>query len=297
MSSVEQGEAAYLAALREILDKGDFRPCRNVKDGKPVNTWSLFGQRFVYDLSDGKLPLFTTKRVFWKGVKEELLWFLQGDTYAPHLSEKGVRIWDGNGSREFLDSRSLTYKEGELGPVYGFQWRHWGAAYEGHDVDYDGKGIDQVQRVIDGLKTDPYGRRHIISAWNVGDLDKMALPPCHMFCQFHVTSKGELSCQLYQRSADMGLGVPFNVASYSLLTHMIGKVTGYKPTTFIHILGDAHIYESHKEPLELQMEREILPSPTLSIEGDAKEIDDIKSEDIVLTDYKAGKSIPMEFIV
>ena len=128
MASVEHGEASYLAALREILDKGDFRPCRNVKDGKAVHTWSLFGQRFVYDLSDGKLPLFTTKRVFWKGVKEELLWFLQGDTYAPHLSEKGVRIWDGNGSREFLDSRGLDYKEGELGPVYGFQWRHWGAS-------------------------------------------------------------------------------------------------------------------------------------------------------------------------
>jgi thymidylate synthase len=172
--------------------------------------------------------LFTTKRVFWKGVLTELLWFIRGSTDARELQAEGVHIWDGNSSREFLDGRGFTDRQvGDLGPVYGFQWRHCGAEYTTMDADYSGKGVDQLKSVIDTLRKDPDSRRIIMSAWHVPDIDKMALPPCHILAQFYVAN-GELSCGLYQRSADMGLGVPFNVASYAALTHMIARVVGLK---------------------------------------------------------------------
>lgn len=193
--------------------------------------------------------------MFWKGVLEELLWFIKGSTNAKELSSKGVRIWDANGSRDFLDNLGFSSrKEGDLGPVYGFQWRHFGADYKDMDSDYSHQGVDQLQKVIDTIKTNPDDRRIILCAWNPKDLPSMALPPCHALCQFYVVN-GELSCQLYQRSADMGLGVPFNIASYALLTYMIAHITGLKPGDFVHTLGDAHIYLNHIEPLKMQAER------------------------------------------
>jgi thymidylate synthase len=180
-----------------------------------------------------------------------LLWFIRGSTSNKELNDKKVHIWDQNSSREFLDSRNLTYDEGDLGPVYGFQWRHFGAEYENCLSDYKGKGIDQLKSIIDQIRDDPTSRRIIMSAWNPPDLHKMALPPCHVLCQFNVdTINNKLNCQLYQRSGDMFLGVPFNIASYAFLTFIIAKITRYKPGKFIHILGDTHIYESHVDAVK-----------------------------------------------
>lgn len=181
-----------------------------------------------FNLRDNVFPLLTTKRVFWRGVVEELLWFIRGSTNAKELSQKDVHIWDANSSREFLDSCGFTNrKEGDLGPVYGFQWRHYGAKYQNMDTDYSGQGIDQLKQIIDKIQHSPNDRRIIMSAWNPGDISEMALPPCHCLVQFYVNN-GELSCQLYQRSADMGLGVPFNIASYSLLTYMLAHISNLK---------------------------------------------------------------------
>ena len=201
-------------------------------------------------------PLLTTKSVFWRGVAEELLWFLSGDTSAKTLQEKKIKIWDGNSSREYLDSIGLKDREvGDLGPVYGWQWRHFGAEYKDMHTDYTGQGVDQLAQVIDAIKNKPHDRRIIMSAWNPSDIPKMALPPCHMFCQFYV-SNGELSCQMYQRSADLGLGVPFNIASYALLTCLLAHVTGLKRGDFVHVIGDAHVYSNHIGPLQEQLLRE-----------------------------------------
>lgn len=222
-------------------------------DRTNVGTLSIFGAQMRFDLRDNIFPLLTTKRVFWRGVVEELLWFVKGSTNAKELQAKNVHIWDANSSREFLDQCGFTdRKEGDLGPVYGFQWRHFGADYKTCDESYEGQGIDQLNEVIKRIRTNPSDRRIIMSAWNVVDLPKMVLPPCHCFVQFYVADN-ELSCQLYQRSADMGLGVPFNIASYALLTYMIAHVTGLKPGDFIHTLGDAHVYKNHIEPLKEQV--------------------------------------------
>merc|ERR1711874_459623 len=224
-------------------------------------------------------PVLTTKRVFWRGVFEELLWFVRGDTNAKHLSEKGVKIWDGNGSKEFLDKRGLGHREeGDLGPVYGFQWRHFGAKYVDMHTDYTGQGVDQLAECIRKIKEDPTDRRILLTAWNPADLSEMALPPCHMFCQFYVAN-GELSCQMYQRSCDMGLGVPFNVASYSLLTCMIAHVTNLKPGDFIHTLGDAHVYNNHITALEKQLKRSPRPFPTLEIRRQVTDMEDFITSD------------------
>lgn len=207
-----------------------------------------------FSLRDDIFPLLTTKRVFWRAVLEELLWFIKGSTDAKELQAKNVRIWDGNSSRDFLDKNGfLDREEGDLGPIYGFQWRHYGAEYKKCSDDYTGQGIDQLNNVINTIRTNPSDRRIIMNAWNVIDLPKMALPPCHCFVQFYVAD-GELSCQLYQRAADMGLGIPFNIASYALLTCMIAHVTNLKPGDFVHTLGDTHIYLNHIEPLEEQVQ-------------------------------------------
>ncbi|CAK8671234.1 unnamed protein product [Clavelina lepadiformis] len=242
-------------------------------------------------------PLLTTKRVFWRGMAEELLWFIKGSTNAKELSEKGVHIWDANGSRDFLDKLGFTDRdEGDLGPVYGFQWRHFGAKYEDMHKDYTGQGVDQLQRVIDTIQSNPNDRRIIMCAWNAADMKKMALPPCHALCQFYVCD-GELSCQLYQRSADMGLGVPFNIASYSLLTCMIAHITGLKPGDFVHTLGDAHVYVNHIEPLKEQLARKPRPFPTLKFNRTVKVIDDFKMEDFCLEGYKPHGKIVMKMAV
>lgn len=216
-------EYQYLDHIRLILEKGIKRD-----DRTGVGTYSIFGAQMRYSLRDNVFPLLTTKRVFWRGVVEELLWFIRGSTNAFELSEKNVHIWDANSTRDFLDSVGLGhYEVGDLGPVYGFQWRHFGAEYRGMHANYNNKGIDQLAEVIRTIKNRPNDRRIIMCAWNPTDLPKMALPPCHCLAQFFVAN-GELSCLLYQRSADMGLGVPFNIASYALLTYMIAHVTGLK---------------------------------------------------------------------
>ncbi|GAA5908859.1 hypothetical protein JCM8208_005602 [Rhodotorula glutinis] len=277
-------EDQYLDLVRSVIERGERRA-----DRTGTGTLSLFAPpqlRFALSkpsttapdatASDPELvlPLLTTKRVFVRGIIEELIWFVNGSTDSKVLAKKGVKIWDGNGSREFLDSRGLGHREeGDLGPVYGFQWRHFGAEYKTCNDDYTGQGVDQLAEVIDKIKNNPTDRRIILSAWNPADLAKMALPPCHMFCQFYVnlppphsppSTRPRLSCLMYQRSADLGLGVPFNIASYALLTHMIALVTDTVPHEFILQLGDAHVYLDHVEPLEKQLARTPFAFPSFS---------------------------------
>jgi dihydrofolate reductase/thymidylate synthase len=284
-------EYEYLKAIREIIENGV-----TMEDRTGVGTRSMFGKMMRFDLRSS-FPLLTTKRTFWRGVVEELLWFVRGDTNGKHLSEKGVKIWDANGSREFLDKRGLSHREeGDLGPVYGFQWRHFGAKYVDMHADYTGQGVDQLAECIRQIKEDPTDRRILLSAWNPADLSLMALPPCHMFCQFYVAN-GELSCLMYQRSCDMGLGVPFNIASYSLLTCMMAQVCGLKPGEFIHSMGNAHVYNNHIEPLKTQLERTPRPFPLLRINPDVKDIDGFKASDFELIGYNPLGKIAMEMAV
>ena len=252
-----------------------------------------------FDLRNGQLPLLTTKRTFWRGVAEELLWFISGSTNAKLLQEKDIHIWDGNASKEFLEQRGLGHREeGDLGPVYGFQWRHFGAEYVDMHADYTGQGVDQLAECIDKIKNNPEDRRILLSAWNPTALKDMALPPCHLLCQFYVdTTRNELSCHMYQRSADMGLGVPFNIASYALLTHLMAQVTGRKPGELVHTLGDAHVYLNHIEPLQEQLQRVPRPFPKLQINPDKKNIDDFVYEDLKVFGYHPYKKISMKMAV
>lgn len=262
----------YLDLLKKVLNEGEERT-----DRTGVGTTSIFGTQIRVDISE-KFPLLTTKKVHFKSIAYELLWFLKGETNIKYLQDHGVRIWN-----EWADA------EGNLGPVYGAQWRHWKCA--------DGRIIDQIQQVIEGIKTNPFGRRHIVSAWNVGEIDQMALPPCHSFFQFYVSTKGTLSCQLYQRSGDLFLGVPFNIASYSLLTYMVAQVCGLKPGTFVHTLGDAHIYNNHREQVELQLSREPKELPTLQLDSTIKSIDDFTFESFMINDYDPYSTIKADVAV
>jgi len=265
-------------------------------DRTNVGTKSLFGKSMRYDLRKS-FPLLTTKRVFWRGVVEELLWFVRGDTNAKNLSDKGVKIWDANGSRDFLDKRGLSHREEmDLGPVYGFQWRHFGAKYVDMHTDYTGKGVDQLADCIKKIKEDPTDRRILLSAWNPADLKEMALPPCHMFCQFYVAN-GELSCLMHQRSADMGLGVPFNIASYAALTCMMAQVCGLKPGESIHNMGNCHVYSNHVEPLKTQLERTPRPFPVLKLNPDVKDIDGFQASDFEVLGYNPHGKIAMDMAV
>ena len=253
-------ERQYLDLVEDIILTG-----KKKSDRTGTGTISKFGAQMRFSLRDGVFPLLTTKRVFWKGVAEELFWFIKGETNGKTLKEKGVGIWDDNGTRAFLDSRGLTERaEGDLGPIYGFQWRHFGAEYGTCHDDYTGKGKDQLAEVIDKIKNNPDDRRIIMSAWNPMALGDMALPPCHVMCQFYVAD-GELSCQMYQRSCDMGLGIPFNIASYSLLTVMLANICGLKPGDFIHSMGDTHVYSNHVEPLQEQLKRDPRPFPSIKV--------------------------------
>ncbi|XP_047205007.1 thymidylate synthase [Girardinichthys multiradiatus] len=284
-------ERGYLNLVEYIIEDG-----RRKGDRTGTGVLSVFGAQVRYSLRD-QFPLLTTKRVFWKGILEELLWFIKGSTNAKELSEKGVKIWDANGSRAFLDNLGFTEREeGDLGPVYGFQWRHFGAEYKNMHTDYTRQGVDQLQNIIDTINRNPEDRRIIMCAWNPKDLPLMALPPCHALCQFYVCD-GELSCQLYQRSADMGLGVPFNIASYALLTYMIAHITGLKPGDFVHTLGDAHVYINHVEPLKAQLQREIRPFPTLNIKRKVESIDDFQADDFEICDYNPHPAIKMQMAV
>eukprot|EP00163_Fabomonas_tropica_P018819 TRINITY_DN33207_c0_g1_i1.p1 TRINITY_DN33207_c0_g1~~TRINITY_DN33207_c0_g1_i1.p1 ORF type:complete len:485 (-),score=104.36 TRINITY_DN33207_c0_g1_i1:148-1602(-) len=282
-------EYQYLDMVRDIIEHGVER-----NDRTGTGTRALFGTRMEYDLTQS-FPLLTSKRVFWRAVAEELLWFVSGATNAKLLQDKGIKIWDGNASREFLDSIGLTDREpGDLGPVYGFQWRHFGAEYKDMHTDYTGQGVDQLAEVIDKIKNKPCDRRIILSAWNPAAIPLMALPPCHMFCQFFVdTQQKTLSCQMYQRSADMGLGVPFNIASYSLLTYMIAHVCNLTPGKFVHIIGDAHVYNNHIEPLRQQLQQSPRPFPKLNIKRKVDDIDGFTYDDFEIVDYQPHKSIKM----
>ncbi|KAJ2518033.1 Thymidylate synthase [Coemansia sp. RSA 2049] len=291
-------EKQYLDLIREILERGERR-----RDRTGTGTIALFAPpQLRFNLADDVFPLLTTKRVFWRGVVEELLWFVRGQTDANILSDKDIHIWDGNGSREFLDSRGLSHRrEGDLGPVYGFQWRHFGAEYVDADTDYTGKGVDQLARVIRTIRENPTDRRIILSAWNPADMAVMALPPCHMFAQFFVsnpgTDKATLSCQMYQRSCDVGLGVPFNIASYALLTRMIARVTGLKPGHFVHCMGDTHIYSNHVDALKVQLEREPRPFPKLVIRRTPENVEDFTIGDFEIEGYNPYGKIKMDMAV
>ncbi|ESL08521.1 dihydrofolate reductase-thymidylate synthase [Trypanosoma rangeli SC58] len=285
-------EEQYLSLVDRIVREGALK-----QDRTGVGAVSIFGAQMRFSLRDNRLPLLTTKRVFWRGVCEELLWFLRGDTYAKKLSDKGVHIWDDNGSRAFLDNRGLTdYEEMDLGPVYGFQWRHFGAEYTRHDANYDGQGVDQIKAIVETLKTNPDDRRMLFTAWNPTALPKMALPPCHMLGQFYVRD-GELSCMLYQRSCDMGLGVPFNIASYALLTILIAKATGLRPGEFVHTLGDAHVYSNHIEPCQAQLKRVPRAFPFLVFHREREFLEDYEEGDMEVIDYTPYPAISMKMAV
>jgi thymidylate synthase len=249
----------YHDLLQHILDNGTKK-----EDRTGTGTISVFGYQMRFDLNEG-FPCLTTKKLHLRSIIHELLWFLKGDTNIQYLKENNVSIWD-----EWAD------ENGNLGPVYGSQWRSWPAA--------DGRHIDQIKQVLDQIKNNPDSRRIIVSAWNVGEIDKMALPPCHAFFQFYVAD-GKLSCQLYQRSADTFLGVPFNIASYALLTMMMAQVCGLKPGDFVHTLGDAHLYSNHLDQARLQLTRDFRPLPQMIINPNVKDLFDFKYEDFELVNY------------
>ena len=255
----------YLALLKKVLDTGIARA-----DRTQTGTTGVFGHQMRFDLSQG-FPLVTTKKAHLKSIIHELLWFIKGDTNIDYLQKNGVRIWN-----EWADEK------GNLGPVYGEQWRKW--------QENDDKVHDQLANVIEQIKSNPHSRRLIVSSWHVGQLDKMALPPCHCLFQFYV-AEGKLSCQLYQRSADIFLGVPFNIASYALLTMMVAQVTGLQPGDFVHTLGDAHLYSNHFEQARLQLSREPFPLPRMLINPNVHQIDDFKFEDFELVNYQCHSAI------
>ncbi len=261
----------YLDLLSHVMEHGIEK-----RDRTGTGTLSTFGYQMRFDLSD-RFPMMTTKKLHLKSIIHELLWFLSGSTNVKYLQDNGVRIWN-----EWADA------DGNLGPVYGYQWRSWPAA--------DGRTIDQIRAVTDSLKNNPDSRRHIVSAWNVGEIERMALPPCHILFQFYVAGD-RLSCQLYQRSADIFLGVPFNIVSYSLLTLMMAQVTGYRPGEFIHTLGDAHIYHNHTEQVRLQLTREPRPLPVMTLNREVKDILAFKYEDFSLTGYDPHPAIKGEISV
>jgi thymidylate synthase len=249
-----------------------------------------------FDLRNNTLPLLTSKKVAWKTCLKELLWFISGNTNNKTLQDQKVRIWNQNASREFLDSVGLqNNEEGDLGPVYGHQWRHFNAPYSTCNANYEGQGIDQLQNIITMLKdpTQRKSRRIILSAWNPCQIDEMALPPCHSFVQFHVRRENELICCLYQRSGDVGLGVPFNIASYSFLTHLLAKHCDLQASEFIHFIGNAHIYDDHIDALQSQLKNELCDFPKISIKEKRANINDYIVDDFEVIDYKHADVVSM----
>jgi thymidylate synthase len=304
-------EQQYLTALREVLETGTRRD-----DRTGVGTISKFGMQQRYDLSNG-FPAVTTKKLAWKSCVGELLWFIEGSGSERRLAELThgttdgkVTIWTPNALAPYWKPKAKF--DGDLGRVYGVQWRHWraikpreanatfkdgfGNTYRRVDNNIEIREVDQLTQLIEGIQADPYGRRHILTAWNPGELDQMALPPCHCFAQFYV-SDGRLSCQMYQRSCDMFLGVPFNIASYSLLTHMIAHVCGLQVGEFVHVLGDAHIYLDHIEQVNEQLKREPLPAPRLLLSPGIQEITEFTMGDIVLDGYESHPPITAKMAV
>tara|TARA_B100001287_G_C22684294_1_gene532337 strand:- start:1694 stop:2590 length:897 start_codon:yes stop_codon:yes gene_type:complete len=286
---VYMAEQQYLDLITNIIDNG------YIEKGRNGETVVLFGTNMRFSLQNNIVPFLTTKKLAWKTCLKELLWFISGKTDNKILKEQKVGIWNANGSREFLDSRNLNYPEDDLGPVYGHQWRFFNAEYKGCNESYENKGVDQLQNVINILKNpeERHSRRIILSAWNPCQIDEMALPPCHVLMQFNVNNDNELSCILYQRSGDVGLGVPFNIASYSLLTHLLAHHCGLKTKEFIHFIGNTHIYKEHIEPLKTQISREPYEFPTLEIKNKYDNINDYKFDDFVINNYISHDKISM----
>ena len=286
-------ENQYLKLVSEILKEGV------IEDGRNGKVLTVFGSAMHFSLKDNTIPLLTTKKLAWKTCLRELLWFIRGQTSNEVLKKQNVHIWDGNASREFLDSRGLTnLKENDLGPIYGHQWRHFNAKYSDCNTDYKEQGFDQLDYIIKCLKDtkERNSRRLVMSAWNPCQLDEMALPPCHILCQFNVTDGNKLSCSLYQRSCDLGLGVGFNIASYSFLTHLIAHHCNLEVLDFYYYLGNCHIYEQHIEPLREQIIREPYKFPKIVIKNKYEDIISYNVDDFEILDYEFHPLIKMEMI-
>ena len=285
-------EYQYLSLLKNIITNG-------VKEkGRNGITHTQIGGMMRFSLENNSIPLMTTKKLAWGVCLKELLWFMNGDTDNRLLQKEHVKIWNGNATREFLDSRGLNHlSENDLGPVYGHQWRFWNSKYHNSNTNYTGKGIDQLQNIVDGIneskKSGESSRRLIMTSWNPEQIDEMALPPCHVLSQFHVTEGNKLSCTLYQRSADMGLGVPFNIASYSFLTHILAKHCDLEAKEFIHFIGNAHIYDDHLVSLEEQIIKEPFEPANILIKEKKDNIEDYKIDDFEIINYKYHKPIRM----
>jgi thymidylate synthase len=284
-------ENQYLNTIKYIIENGSLINSRN------GNVYTTIGCPMHFNLENNTIPILTTKKVAIKTCIKELIWFIKGQTDNKILKNQNVHIWDDNGSRDFLDSRGLTNRnKDDLGPIYGYQWRHFNNQYENCTSDYSGKGIDQLKYIIDSLKhpTEKYSRRLIMTAWNPCQIDEMALPPCHVLCHFNVIDNN-LSCILYQRSGDVGLGVPFNISSYCLLTHLIAKICNLNAKEFIYYLGNTHIYDDHIESLKEQILRKPLEFPKIKIsDRDNLDIDNISLEDIEIINYQHYDSIKMK---
>jgi len=285
---INQDEMQYLQLLNNIYNTGSKRQTRNAE------VISSFSEKMTFDLRNG-FPLLTSKKIGWKTVLRELLWFIRGSTDNKELQEKNVHIWDGNSSKEYLQSRGLDYEEGDLGPIYGYQWRNFGGEYFGISGE-NGKGVDQIKYMIDLIQNDPSSRRIIMSAWNPADMDKMALPPCHILFQIYVDGD-YIDGQLYQRSGDMFLGVPFNIASYSFFLHIIGKITKKTPRFLYHILGDAHIYSQHYDAIETQLSNPTYSFPQLTISDELNDIDSIDESYFTIENYKNSGVIKAPMVV
>jgi len=289
-------ELQYLNLIQNILDNG----C--LEQGRNGNTKSIFGGSMRFSLKDGKIPILTTKKVAWKTCLKELLWFIRGETDNKILQRENVHIWDGNASKEFMKSAGLGhYPEGILGTIYGYQWRHFNAPYDvrtGNVLDENQPGIDQLQYIIDQLKNSETrnSRRLIMTAWNPCQLNKMVLPPCHMMCQFNVHDGNKLSCCMYQRSVDVPIGSPFNIASYSFLTHLLAKHCGLEAHEFIYFMGNCHIYEDHLECIKEQVERQPFEFPTLEIVNKRENINDYVADDFKIIGYKSHEAIKMTMV-
>jgi len=291
-------EYQYVNIIKKIIKDGFWEEGRNGK------TKGIFGESMRFSLQNGKIPILTTKKTAWKTCLKELLWFIRGETDNKLLQEQGVHIWDGNGSTDFMNGRNLGhYQEGILGPLYGYQWRHFNAKYNSQTgrplyTDND-NGIDQLQEIITSLK-DPKqrtSRRLIMTAWNPCQFDEMALPPCHILCQFNVHDGNKLSCALYQRSCDFPLGIPFNIASYSFLTHLLAKHCGLEAYEFIHFMGNCHIYEDHIEPIKEIFDRVPFEFPTVDIRMIKENINDYDISDFIVSNYQCHDVIKMKMVV
>ena len=291
MDGETHDENQYLNLIKDILSEGE------LVSGRNGNAKTIYGSAMHFSLDNDTIPLLTTKKVAWKTCLKELIWFISGSTNNDELTKQGVKIWNGNGSRDFLDSRGLShYRENDLGPVYGHQWRFFNAEYSTCDAEYKGTGVDQLQNIIDDLM-DPEkrtSRRMVMSAWNPCQLNEMALPPCHVLVQFNVLNGNKLSCSLYQRSGDVGLGVPFNIASYSFLTHLIAKHCGLEASEFLYYLGNTHIYDDHLEVLSEQVTRKPYIFPKLIIKSKKEKIEEYIADDFVIENYNYHSPIKME---